>query len=40
MVMVAEMFISSSVFFMMSMVMRMRGHPRIVWPMLFAARMN
>jgi hypothetical protein len=29
-----------SVFFMISMVMRMRGLPHIVLPMLFAARLN
>jgi hypothetical protein len=38
---VAEMFnVLSVLFFMMSMVMRMRGSPRLVLPMLAAARMS
>lgn len=34
------MFDYSATFFMMSMVMRMRGVPRIVMPMFFAARLT
>jgi hypothetical protein len=30
----------STTFFMMNMVMRMRGAPRVVMPMFFAARLN